>query len=1245
MTLIDIPITYILSKKQYIFNNAIREYDNIVLLGTPGSGKTSLLDKYEAEYEKSFKISIKEFIRLDVNIPKDIQVLLLDGLDEYRSFEKDKSFVITELAHKLKKYDCKKVISCRELDWYGDNDNKILKSTLSQDFEIFKINLLEETFQRNIINMLNPNLDADKIINRFSFTGLLKNPQLLKMIISIYQKDERLDNKKDIFESFIKISGSEHNDDYNSIDISHQDMFKYNGYLAFFYMFGAVDIFDDNILLEIANNEFKIHILREVVKSKLYKQETVFIHRTIAEYLCAKFIVDYKLNSKIRVNENRIQSLFVSKHNKILSELRGIYSWIGVLTQKIEWISIDPFYQLIYADNSFFDVEFKKSVLLSIKEYANISPYFIDPYLSIDLNGFYITEMDDFLIEEFNEGIKINNHYLLLITYVIHDAKSISDKLNDFIKKQVFDHAVDQNIKEKLLNKFSSDYKTSVLDFIVNGEIIDNEYNTLKESIIKDLYPNHINTSEIVKYIQSYSSNNMMMQCSYLYDTPFEDKYELVKEMYENIQQLVKEGYSLDLNEREPTYSIKEFIKNYFVEVCLNYKTKYTAREIFDILSFFQGFYSNNRALEFKATTIENKDGIIKHKESLGELANELFSIFIKEKIQKKSFYFYGFDTIYSLTIPSNTIEVFLNNITTDHTKNTNKELFWNAMSICKNKELNQEFNNIAEQYNMIEEIERFKNPPKREKKEWELKYEKEERQRDEELNKKRLEYKRYFDAKSDEYILNSFSDLKWVFYFINQAKGMIDDTMKKRFENILYKLLQEYKYKDEVNLKVLLSNIEKHREIDMIYYTALISNDNIIDFDLLDDGLKEYLYILSISKENVFNIDKPISFLKYIDDNFALKILKSSIKTVANDKRINGYIDLESDLKSLKQLIYNFDEKNMQINIIKNIVERHNFTITYDDSKYLYTKYNLEICTLIMKIQEEELLNQEELITLYTTLFRFDDYNKKFNILNSKCKIQIIYNMILIFIDGKMLKFNNGTQTKYDEVANFMNTRALENLTIEDLQLLLIRENINTMWTNSILFQIDKKSQNNDNKLQKININKLVEFIRKDDIMDNKDFFEEIYQRIKDIKQTIEDNRDNEKDLFYSNTKGKTENECRDIIVHKLKDRYGDILVPREQQEANNRVDINIKYTNNTNFEIQIECKRDDNSDLYIGVKKQLMDKYFSTNVQYGIYMIFYFGVKKNRDKMIKKIEDNIPIKYKNNIKILVIDLMRKKI
>jgi len=1242
MRYIDIKIINLQKNEIMLLSEAIDRYTNIILLGTPGSGKTSLLEQYQDKHHDScYKVTVKEFIKFQQKIADTIDTILLDGLDEYRSFEKDKSFVIKELANKLKDYNTlNKIISCRELDWYGDNDSNALQNALKENFEVFKILPLDEKSQYDLISLMRTNTDAKKIIDKYNFTGLLENPQLVKMIVDIDSKENNLTNKKEIFETFINKSAKEHNSSYESIQINNNDIFKYNGSIAYFYMFSDVESFNDDFLSEISDDTFTLDILKETIKSKLYKSDTLFIHRTIAEYLCAKFIVDYKLGEDSILDKQRVKSLFTTKHNKIISELRGVYSWIGVLNKDMEFISIDPFYQLIYADNSFFNVDFKKDILLSIKEYATTNPFFISN-LTIDLQGFYTHDLDKFIIEEFNNTIENENHYLLLLAYILKNAQDLSDDLKDFIKKKLFDNDISPHIKEKLLEQFDNDYIKEILNDILDDKIKDNEYNTLKEKILKDLYPNIISIDELIKYIQLYNSSNMMMQCLYLFDTKFENKYELVDELFKAFPKMY-DNHTLDFDTREPLHSIKYFINEYFVEVCLNYEEKYNTKEIFRILYHFYSYSDRFVSLKYEANSIIVKDKLKHSDDKLQKLADELFEEYINFLITKGEIDFFDFDYIYSLTQPTDKSIIFLKVMRSKYSVKINKELFWNAMQNCKDNQLNNQFDDIAKQFKLEDEMDKFLNPPIREKTDWEIKYEEEDKERKLKLETEKEQIEKYFVNKSDDELLNSFNDLKWIYYYLSQAKGLINNKLRDRFIQILRLLLEQCLYKDKANINELIKNIDKHREIDMIYYEALIHNENKLDLNKLDNSLKEYLYLLAINKENVMNIDKPDVFLKYIKPEFALKVLKKAIKVILNDDILFKYIESINDIEKLKKLFTFFNSESNKIAMIDNVLKSFHFLITNEDLEYIKVTYKIDLADLIVKIKNNILLNQEEIIALYTTLFKFDDYNHAFIKLKPEYKIQIIYNMMLIFNDSKMLKFNNGTQTNYDLLVNFLNYRALKTLFIDDLHQLLAKIDCESIWYNSILSEIDNKSQNQANNFNKMKLSKLKKFINQNKILDYKDFYEEIILRLEHIKQEIEDNRNNQKELFFNKDTPKTENECRDIVMNTLKDKYNDISLTKEQQEANNRVDINIKYTNTTSFEIQVECKRDDNSEIYRGVKAQLIDKYFSTDVQYGIYMIFYFATKKNRDKMIKKIQDNIPVKYKNNIKILIINLRR---
>jgi len=346
-------------------------------------------------------------------------------------------------------------------------------------------------------------------------------------------------------------------------------------------------------------------------------------------------------------------------------------------------------------------------------------------------------------------------------------------------------------------------------------------------------------------------------------------------------------------------------------------------------------------------------------------------------------------------------------------------------------------------------------------------------------------------------------------------------------------------------------------------------------------------------------------------------------------------------------------EQDTPQDRIIGNFLKLANFTITIDGLKRIditaLNESNKNIVTALLTLTEG---NKEKFTATMALALQFlisNDY-QCFKQLKKDYKVKIIDFMMCQFTTEESIEEINGVQSAKNICVSFLRRSIFSNdlLDLDDFQSLEnIRIDKEDVWTNRIADKVEElKQQKTDKAYSTFSIVKIKNYILSNAIVSKEDFFNDIVLKLEALRSEIEGDRDNDKKSFYNQDGSwKYEGACRDIILHRLKDKYGyDLLFTKEKYEADNRVDINIKYKANTNYEVQIECKRDGNSDIYKGIPEQLIHKYFSPKVFYGVLLIFYFGEKKDKNLLLKKIDDNNPVEYKNNIKVVCIDLIKKR-
>lgn len=1277
MSYIDLSLKQINVKERVLYklSDIINNNKISVILGAPGSGKSSLFKKYFEENQSTTKnLKVKEFIRLTVTINENIKVLLLDGLDEYRVISRDKTFVLSELGHKLNgllelHQDLKVVISCREMDWYGESDKNALKDQIHFEAVLFNILPLNKEQQKELGDLLQIQ-NKEEFLDKFYEKGFLDNPQMFWMLSEIWKTNrDDISSKINLYKQFI-LKTRENNLEHQQMiqSIEPDQLLKIVGYMAFYYIFSAVDEFNEELIDEITKNEkgFSKELILNVLKTRIFNEQQ-FIHRTIAEFALANYISNYKLT--IDMDKARIKSLFI-KNNKIPTELRGTYAWLCSVSGYLDLINVDPYYQAIHGDNSLFNFEVKTKILLAVKEYSKSNPYFFEFAQKMELEGFYVKELDALLIQEYINAFELKNHYVYFLNSIIVQSGNPSDKIVEFTKKLLEDNDIPTYYKRDFIQFFKSEipYLMELIEKIRSGILFDAE-DLLKESILKILYPNHINHQDIVKYLMLYTSD-VGGYCYYLFNTQYENKFELVDAIY-------KASYD---ESREPKLllpkNVKSFIKDYFLETLLEYEATLIAKDIYDIIKHFKQFYTWYYQLKFESYIYKTTDKVKASEEKLQRLSNELYEIYVDEMLTKKfeRFRVHSFYYFFNYKEPNIKSKVLLKKINTQNDREVNLDLLISSLNYLPRDENNKlkvdsSIEKLIEEYNFQEEYYHWLYPNKQD---WEIKSEKREKKRLEEIGETKRKNEDYFASKSDEEIQKTFSDLNWIanlHYLEESEKGekYLEIETFERLKLILKKSISKELIDPELlSLSSLAKNSpHAHRNIDTVYYVSLCLNDENIGIENIE--LKKYLYLNVLHHSTIFNVIKTNfnEVLEKDEQSFVLSLLKEYIELLIDTEipqikeLVLKSVNDESSLENLKMLAmsYNSSPQGTKNSIIENFLSLYGFELELDEINSLESiDLNSDNSISIMALKTFFLDKKEEFTVSMAISFHelIKDKTKKLydrfqNRFSSDLKVKIVSYMLFAFNSEDSIENVNGLQSAKNICASFLTNYAFKILLNKNelKNLSTLHKDNNDIWRYRILNVLNEQERQEIDRLHgNYSIEEMKEFILNNSILSQEDFFTEVCFKIEKLILEIEDNENNDKNAFFNEIKSvktqKTEESSRDIILQRLNDKYSnDLLCTKEKYQADNRVDINIKYKHNLEFQVQIECKRDDNQNLYKGICEQLIEKYLNSKSLFGIYLIFYFGSLKNKDLMIKKVYKSLPSNFENKIKIYILNLI----
>jgi hypothetical protein len=499
----------------------------IVVLGDPGSGKTTSFEE-SARIEPDAKyVKIRDFLALS---PLRVQekILYLDGLDEQRAKTLDGSGVLDQIRTRLDELGCPPFrLSCRTYDWYGSSDVSSL-SLVSKDSSITVLGL-DPLTQQDIRLIVDERLDdSDAFIEEAKQHGiyeLLGNPQTLNLIIEVISKQGRWpETRSDIFQQAVKILSREINEDHARTETGAQSVdaiVEKSGYLCAIQLCSGIEGFsrsspnssDEYPYVEDLPGD--TIILRAATERRLFRSEgpelIAPLHRTVSEYAAANYLTNLVRRG---FPIGRVLALVTGSDGGILSDLRGLFGWMACLCQDYaeSLIPRDPLGVVLYGDPKILSTSNKKLVFESFKKVAEQDPWFkVDKYYSLlPFGGLCSTDMEQYFIDILED----TSQHPVVIDCVL-DAicngiplPELGDLLIDIIRSNIRHEFVRVGALEAFQNACpdSTDVLKQLLEDIHTENINDNDCR-LRGMLLDKLYPDVIRPDTILDYLVNSPEN------------------------------------------------------------------------------------------------------------------------------------------------------------------------------------------------------------------------------------------------------------------------------------------------------------------------------------------------------------------------------------------------------------------------------------------------------------------------------------------------------------------------------------------------------------------------------------------------------------------------------------------------------------------------------------------------------------------------------------------------------------------
>ena len=525
---------------------SFRDASAYVLLGDPGSGKTTAFTaECEELGEEAYFVSARYFLAFS---PEDFpewhgKTLYIDGLDEVRVGQDDARTPLDQIRRKLAGLGRPKFrISCRAMDWLGDNDrSKLDMVSPSGNVTTLSLDILTEADVLNFLQSLSPPIEAETFIDKAKVNGvygLLFNPQSLQMLVDLVGGGaDWPSSRKEVFEQFCTRVAKEHNVEHEigAPEIWVPTILNAAGQLCAVQLLTGASGYTadqqqpDEEYIEVsrcgyesmadAHNALATKLFRIVSEGRVAP-----VHRQIAEFLGARRLADVIDDG---LPATRVVSLMTGVDESVVTDLRGLAAWLATLSQPARKLLIDndPVGIGLYGDISGFSFDEKCDLLDSLKghmrrignfwgigqSFESLSSPQMIPVLSRHISESLPGEQEEIFVQ-----------FLLMILSRGGPYVDLSDVLLGIVRDDGWWPTTRQGALEAFIRNCEDEEARvrsprQLLEDVDGGIVSDPDHGLLGV-ILDKLYPDHLAPSEVWDYLLDSRSRSIVNRYRIFWD-------------------------------------------------------------------------------------------------------------------------------------------------------------------------------------------------------------------------------------------------------------------------------------------------------------------------------------------------------------------------------------------------------------------------------------------------------------------------------------------------------------------------------------------------------------------------------------------------------------------------------------------------------------------------------------------------------------------------------------------------------